>query len=45
MSMMHEKDTCIGYEAYLIRRYVYFENNRTRYVIYMRYMNIKKWVQ
>jgi len=34
--MMH------GYDTYLTRRYVYFKNNRVRYVINTRYMNIEK---
>jgi len=41
---MHEYGTCIGYDTYPIRRYVYFENNTIRYVIDTRYMNIDKWV-
>jgi len=40
--MMHGYDTCIRYDTYPIRRYVYFGNNETRYVIDMRYMNIEK---
>jgi len=40
--MMHGYDICIGYDMYLTRQYVYFENNRIRYVIDTRYMNIKK---
>jgi len=35
-TMMH------GYDTYLIRRYVYFENNRKQYMIDTLYMNIKK---
>jgi len=30
--MMHGYDACIGYDTYPIRRYVYFESNRTWYV-------------
>jgi len=33
-AMMHRYDTCIGYDTYLTRQYVYFENNTIRYVIY-----------
>jgi len=33
--MKHEYDTCIRYDMYSIRRYVYFENNRIWYVIDM----------
>jgi len=33
--MMHKYDTFIGYATYTTRRYVYFENNRTRHVIDM----------
>jgi len=42
---MNEYDTCFGYDTYSICRYVYFKNNRIRYVIDMRYMNVEKWVQ
>jgi len=40
--MMHGYDTCIGYDTYLIRRYVYFKNKRIQYAINTRYMNIEK---
>jgi len=40
--MMHGYDTCIGYDTYQIRRYVYFENNKIWYVIDTWYMNIEK---
>jgi len=39
--MIHEYDMCIGYDTYPICRYVYFENNKIRYVIDTRYMNIE----
>jgi len=29
---MNEYDTCFGYDTYSICRYVYFKNNRIRYV-------------
>jgi len=41
--MMHGYDTCIGYDTYPIRRYIYFENNRIRYMIETLYVNIKKF--
>ena len=41
--MIHGYDTCIRYDTYLIRGYIYFE--RTRYMIDTRYMNIEKCVQ
>ena len=41
-TMMHKYDTFIGYATYTTRRYVYFENNRTRHVIDMWYINIEK---
>jgi len=33
-AMMQIYNTCIKYDTYLIRRYVNFENSRTRHVIY-----------
>jgi len=39
--MMHGYDTCIRYDTYPIRWYVYFKNNRIRYVIDTWYINIK----
>jgi len=38
--MMHEYDMCIRYDTF--NKYVYFENNRIRYVIDMWYINIEK---
>jgi len=31
---MYRYDTCIRYDMYPIRRYIYLQNNRIRYVIY-----------
>jgi len=31
--------TCVGYDIYPIRQYVYFQNNRIRYVLDTWYMN------
>jgi len=39
-AVMHKYDTCIRYDTYSTRWYVYFENNKIRYVIDTRYMNI-----
>jgi len=40
----HEYDTCMGYEAYLIWWYVYFENNK---ILYMKdiFSNVYKFLK
>ena len=32
--MMHEYNTCIKYNTYMVHQYVYSENNKIRYIYF-----------